>query len=106
MVWQEKKKNEWVEVISYCEHQGSVNRVEWAPWECGLILAAASSDGAVSILRRTRTHFQFHFRHNHPSLHHLAKDEWDKPYIFKAHEQGVNSISWAPLIGLKDYAVG
>lgn len=46
---------------------------------------------------RTTSCIDFHFP--------IAKDEWDTPYIFKAHEQGVNSISWAPLIGLKDYAV-
>lgn len=63
-----------------------MNSIAWAPWECGLILAAASSDKTISILKRKKN------------------DTWDKLIRFQAHEQGVNSISWAPLTNLKDYA--
>jgi hypothetical protein len=51
IIWREVKANDWQEVTSY-EHQGSVNAIAWAPWECGLNLLACSADGYVSWLSR------------------------------------------------------
>mgnify|MGYP000974713786 FL=1 len=92
------KPNDWQEVISF-EHQASVNAIQWAPWECGLKLAAASADGYVSLLSRksiiasivTRIH-----------IYCLGDDTWEKPVKFQAHELGVNTVSWAPLATLDD----
>lgn len=51
--------------------------MQWAPHEVGAVLAAASSDGKVSVLE--------------------YKDDgsWDVK-IFGAHSIGVNAVSWAP----------
>lgn len=34
-----------------------------------------------------------------------ADDQWEKPISFKAHDQGVNCISWGPLYCGNDYFV-
>ena len=39
----------WEKIYEYKEHQSSVNSVCWAPYDLGLILAAGSSDGTISI---------------------------------------------------------
>lgn len=58
-------------------HESSVNSVAFAPHEYGLVVAAASSDGYVSVLS------------------HNEDDTWsvDK---FCDNSLGVNAISWAP----------
>lgn len=106
-VWKETKANEWSLVISHVEHQGSglfffmsseiiffsnslkkiVNSISWAPWECGLKLAACSSDGCLSILTRN------------------PDDSWEQVEKFQAHDLGVNSVSWAPLMGYQELSV-
>ena len=57
-------------------HDSSVNSVEFAPHEYGLVAAAASSDGRVSILS------------------HEPDDSWTVEYL-KDTPLGVNAISWA-----------
>ena len=77
-IWREVTTSSWVMVHEHCGHQASVNTLDWAPWEHGLILAAGSSDGCVSVLTR------------------VAEDRWESQK-FLAHESGVTSISWAPV---------
>ena len=60
-------------------HESSVNGVAFAPHELGtLMLAAASSDGKVSILRHEPNH------------------TWTVDYIHDCCPMGVNAVSWAP----------
>lgn len=57
-----------------------MSSVQWAPREFGLMLACASSDGTISILR------------------HTTDEDWESRKITNAHGVGVNAISWAPPI--------
>ncbi|KAK5693921.1 GTPase-activating protein S13 [Elasticomyces elasticus] len=66
----------WEKIYEFTLHTASVNLVAWSPAEIGCHLAAASSDGNVSVLT---------FENN--SFSHV---------IFPAHGMGVNSVSWAP----------
>lgn len=50
--------------------------VSWAPHESGCLLAAASSDGSVSVLE-------------------FSDNSWTHQ-TFQAHGMGVNAVSWAP----------
>eukprot|EP01015_Nassula_variabilis_P021936 TRINITY_DN396_c0_g3_i1.p1 TRINITY_DN396_c0_g3~~TRINITY_DN396_c0_g3_i1.p1 ORF type:complete len:344 (+),score=42.15 TRINITY_DN396_c0_g3_i1:68-1099(+) len=77
-IWREVKLGDWQEVISFTDHQASVNSISFAPYECGLVLAAGSSDGQVSVLQRRQD------------------NTWQKPVIFQAHQMGINCVSWAP----------
>ena len=54
-----------------------VNACAWSPWEYGLILAAGSSDGTISVIT------------------HLPEDNWDLSPL-EGHKGGVTSISWGP----------
>lgn len=76
-IWREVTVSSWVSIYEYNEHEASVNTVDWAPWEHGLILAAGSSDGCVSVLTR------------------VSEDRWENQK-FLAHESGVTALSWAP----------
>ena len=58
-------------------HESSVNSVAFCPHEFGLRVAAASSDGRVSILT------------------HQPDNSWSTEYIAD-NPLGVNSVSWAP----------
>lgn len=58
-------------------HESSVNSVSFGPMEYGLVAAAASSDGRISVLSHTDT------------------GEWEVEYI-KDTALGVNSVGWAP----------
>ncbi|GAB5365492.1 hypothetical protein AAMO2058_001062900 [Amorphochlora amoebiformis] len=77
-IWEEVQKNRWQRAMENELHHASVNAVAWAPHEVGRILAAASADGSVSI---------YTFQNN----------RWERS-VFRAHEGGVNSVSWAPAI--------
>jgi protein transport protein SEC13 len=58
-------------------HESSVNAVAFCPPEYGLMVAAASSDGRVSILS------------------HAPDNSWSTEYI-QDNPLGVNAVSWAP----------
>jgi protein transport protein SEC13 len=58
-------------------HESSVNGIAFAPHEFGLMAAAASSDGRVSVLT------------------HQPDNTWSVEYI-QDNPLGVNSVSWAP----------
>jgi protein transport protein SEC13 len=73
-------------------HGASVNAVAWAPHEAGCLLAAASSDGAVSVLELS------------PAAAHAqagqqqagAPAAFAQVALFPAHGLGANCVSWAP----------
>eukprot|EP00916_Digyalum_oweni_P015409 GHVL01025223.1.p1 GENE.GHVL01025223.1~~GHVL01025223.1.p1 ORF type:complete len:326 (+),score=56.67 GHVL01025223.1:20-997(+) len=76
ILWREMRNNDWHIIYQNDEHTASVNAVVWCPYEYGLSLACASSDGSISIL----TH---------------QGDQWTRK-SFDGHLHGVNSVSWAP----------
>jgi len=77
----------WKEVPAYSanwqiafvdtSHQASVNDVQFCPWEHGLRLACASSDGTVSVLSYAADH------------------QWRRT-AFQAHMGGAQALSWMP----------
>lgn len=66
----------------YSNHDSSVNSVDFAPSEYGLVLACASSDGSISVLTCNTEY-----------------GVWDAKKIPNAHTIGVNAISWCPAQG-------
>lgn len=78
LVHRESRPGEWVLVKAFVGlHDSSVNSVSFAPHEHGLVAAAGSSDGRVSVLT------------------HEADDSWTVEYL-RDTPLGVNSVSWAP----------
>lgn len=79
IVWK-MKDGSWSRVYVTPEkcHASSINSVAFGPPEMGLVFAAASSDGVVSV-------------------HELKADgSWDVKRIPDAHPVGALSVSWAP----------
>merc|ERR1711916_352250 len=72
-----ERDGQWGSVHDHNAHQSSVNSIAWAPYDYGLILACASSDGSISVLARDN-------------------DGLWKATSFEAHTMGANSVSWAP----------
>jgi len=68
---------QWSVIFVHESHTSSVNSVAWAPHQHGLRLAAASSDGSVTI-----------FTHN-------ENDSWDVTTLADS-PLGCNAVSWAP----------
>ena len=64
--------------MDFALHSASVNLLCWSPPETGCLLAAASSDGNISVLEFKDANW------NHTT--------------FAAHPLGVNSVSWAPAL--------
>jgi protein transport protein SEC13 len=64
-------------------HESSVNSVAFCPPEHGLMVAAASSDGRVSIIS------------------HAPDNSWSTEYI-QDNPLGVNAVSWAPTGAFQD----
>eukprot|EP01119_Soliformovum_irregulare_P008444 TRINITY_DN21560_c0_g1_i1.p1 TRINITY_DN21560_c0_g1~~TRINITY_DN21560_c0_g1_i1.p1 ORF type:complete len:308 (-),score=56.73 TRINITY_DN21560_c0_g1_i1:37-960(-) len=79
IIWKELSANQFSKIHEYENHDSSVNSVQFAPHEFGLSLAAASSDGTISVLT-------------------FKGEQWDNEKIPQAHQIGVNSVSWAPAI--------
>lgn len=82
ILWREDSPGRWNRLYEYCNHDSSVNSICWAPHEFGLILAAGSSDGSVSIL-----------------TYNDASNQWESQKVPKAHTIGCNAVSWAPAVG-------
>jgi len=79
IIWKEGQ-TQWEKVYdSDTFHSSSVNSIAWAPNECGLSLAAASSDGSVSVI-----HYQ-------ETAGWRVSEKQDG-----AHNMGCNSVTWAP----------
>jgi len=77
IIWKEVH-NSWQIAYADSYHAASVNDVEFCPWEHGLRLACASSDGNVSILT-----YQY-------------DGSWRRT-AFPAHAGGVQALSWSPV---------
>lgn len=75
IVWKEVS-SQWHIAYMDSSHGASVNAVEFCPWEYGLRLACASSDGTVSILT------------------HTAMDQQWRRFVVSAHGGGAQAVSW------------
>eukprot|EP00667_Euglena_gracilis_P018070 EG_transcript_19144 len=78
IIWKEAAHHHWSKHYEHKKHNGSVNALSWGPHELGLCLAAASSDGTVSILYK-------------------GDEQWSD-YSIDAHPGGCNAVSWAPYL--------
>lgn len=76
IVWKEVSPTQWTMVYVDSSHTASVNDVEFCPWEHGLRLACASSDGTISVLT------------------HQATDQQWRRATFAAHPGGAQALSW------------
>lgn len=78
IIWKETSANQWQ--IAHCDtsHTASVNSIAFCPWEFGLRLACASSDGTASVL-----------------THNPQDSSWHRA-SFQAHACGAQSVTWAP----------
>jgi len=75
IIWKQEPSR-WVMAFKDDSHRASVNSIQWAPYEYGLILAAASSDGTVSFLK------------------YQPQGQWTRT-SFHAHGNGAQAVSWA-----------
>ncbi|XP_026192526.1 protein transport protein SEC13, partial [Cyclospora cayetanensis] len=81
VVWQQQSGAQaFVPVYSNDEHGASVNALAFAPEAAGLILAAGSSDGCISVLTHQEGDLQ----------------QWSRQ-VFSAHFNGVLAVAWAPI---------
>jgi len=78
IIWKEERM-QWQMAYMDTSHVASVNDVAFCPWEHGLRLACASSDGTVSVLT------------------HSAQDQQWRRAVFSAHAGGAQTVSWAPV---------
>jgi len=83
-VWREASPGAWHAVFTDPIHSASVNAVCFAPHECGCAVAAASSDGAVSVLSHSG---------GDPSA---GGGAWAADRIEGAHAAGALAVTWAP----------
>jgi len=84
IIWQlVPQKNNWLKIV-IDELNGSANCVQFAPVDYGLQCIAGSSDGMIS-------HYVFQKGNQ--------QNAWTKQTSFKAHNGGVNGISWCPSVG-------
>lgn len=77
IIQREVAPGQWTRIHTFEDHASSVNSIAWAPHEYGLQLAAASSDGKVTVLT------------------HRDDDSWAVS-TFDDCPMGVNAVSWAP----------
>ncbi|KAL7474967.1 hypothetical protein ACHAW6_000904 [Cyclotella cf. meneghiniana] len=78
LIHRESRPGEWILVKAFHGlHDSSVNGVEFAPHEYGLVCAAASSDGRVSLMS------------------HEDDGDWTVEYLSDS-PLGVNAVSWSP----------
>lgn len=87
IIWVEEGRGIWREYYRYAWHASSVNCVEFASHEYGLVFACASSDGFVSVCRQ------------------LGDGTWDERRVSESregvvhtHPLGANSVSFAPAV--------
>ena len=90
----EGNDGQWSPIFTYEGHRSSVNTVQFAPAEFGLVLACGSTDGDVSILTGD-PQVTPSFNNTYPHFIFQNPGHWDH-VKFPAHKGGVNSISWAP----------
>lgn len=80
IVWKEIN-GQWQQAYIDNSHSASVNDIEFCPWEHGLRLACASSDGSISVL-----------------TYEANQGQWLRS-SFPAHICGAQSVSWASVRG-------
>ncbi|KAJ6241614.1 protein sec13 [Anaeramoeba flamelloides] len=80
IIWKEIEKK-WIKEFEYTDLKSSVNSIEWSPTAFGLKLACGSSNGYIAILS-------------------YQEQEWEITK-WKAHQIGVNSVSWEQSIESK-----
>mmetsp|Transcript_14682 Transcript_14682/g.31735 ORF Transcript_14682/g.31735 Transcript_14682/m.31735 type:complete len:374 (-) Transcript_14682:78-1199(-) len=78
IIWKEVN-GQWTKAYVDSSHTASVNEIEFCPFEHGLRLACASSDGMVSVL-----------------TYEPQQALWRRS-VFQAHQCGAQSVSWAPV---------
>lgn len=78
IIWKEVS-GQWQKAHVDTSFHASVNDIAFSPWEHGLRLACASTDGTVSILTYIPTEARW------------ARDS------FKAHAAGTQTLTWAPM---------
>jgi len=76
IIWKEVN-GQWQIAYMDTSHAASVNDIEFCPWEHGLRVAAASSDGTVSVLT------------------YGADQQWRRS-VFAQHAGGAQAVSWMP----------
>ena len=79
LIWQEASPNTWTVIYECTQHEAPVNCISWSPWELGLILLAACFDGHISLIHK--------------------REDWVAVKFF-AHEVGVCSVSWGPVMSM------
>ncbi|KAK6058621.1 WD domain, G-beta repeat protein, partial [Cooperia oncophora] len=79
IIWAENN-GRWQKSHEWSGHEASVHSVAFAPHEIGLLLATASADCNIGIL-------EFN----------AQSAQWVDTKIIKAHDQGVNAVSWCPV---------
>ncbi|CAD6196557.1 unnamed protein product [Caenorhabditis auriculariae] len=80
IIWQETS-GRWHKSHEWAAHEASATSVAFAPSQYGLILASSAVDGEIGLL-----------------VYDAATSQWTSSKISKAHDQGVNSVSWAPAL--------
>lgn len=78
IIWKEVN-GQWAKAYLDTSHSASVNDIEFCPWEHGLRLACASSDGTISVL-----------------TYEPMQAQWRRTN-FQAHNCGVQTVSWMPV---------
>jgi protein transport protein SEC13 len=78
IIHRQNENGTWEEAFKF-QAKGSVNSIEWCPFEYGVALACASSDGNVYVLRCDTTTW-----------------EWSREVEIHADKVGCNSVTWAP----------
>ncbi|XGW28807.1 hypothetical protein V3C99_008532 [Haemonchus contortus] len=86
IIWAENN-GRWQKSHEWIGHEASVNSVAFAPHQVGLLLATASADSSIGILEFNPQSAQ-----------------WVESKIIKAHDQGVNAVSWCPVQRVRDDA--
>lgn len=83
IVWKEAQDGQFhqVYISPPTLHTASVNSIAWAPHELGLLLAAGSSDGTISI-----------------SEYNITTGSWNSIKLPGVHTIGVTAVSWAPAV--------
>lgn len=86
IVWKEAPDGQWVQIYRTpaALHTASINSVSWAPYELGLLLACASSDGSLSVIE------------------HKTDGSWITEKVEAAHPIGCTAVSWSPAVAPGD----
>lgn len=80
LIWKETN-GKWSIFYEHASHDSSVNSIQFAPPEFGLMLACGSSDGTISILTYIN-----------------ENNSWDVRKIQNAHAIGCNAVCWSPAV--------